>query len=228
MGVRVLLADPDLAAGLTPPELELAQRALVGLVVEVAPGQEGELTRRVRIAQPQGLLLLEGLILRETEVAGVVAAELMGEGDVMLPRRDERLDLIPGGQSVSWRALTPLRLVVLDDVFAERAARWPQVGWQLTRRTLARSHAAAVQLAICNRPRVQDRLHLMLWHLAGRWGRVTSDGVRLDLPLTHGVLGKLVGAHRPSVTTALGSLTRRRLVVRDGDGWILHEPPPGP
>jgi CRP/FNR family transcriptional regulator, cyclic AMP receptor protein len=40
------------------------------------------------------------------------------------------------------------------------------------------------------------------------------------------VLGKLVGAHRPSVTTALGSLGDRGLVVRDGDGWVLREAPP--
>jgi hypothetical protein len=39
------------------------------------------------------------------------------------------------------------------------------------------------------------------------------------------VLGKLVGAHRPSVTTALGSLGDRGLVVRDGDGWVLREAP---
>jgi CRP-like cAMP-binding protein len=53
---------------------------------------------------------------------------------------------------------------------------------------------------------------------------VTPDGVRLELPLTHAVLGKLVGAHRPSVTTALGSLVDRGLVVRAEDGWVLREP----
>ena len=41
--------------------------------------------------------------------------------------------------------------------------------------------ASAVQLAICSRPRIEDRLQLLMWHLARRWGRVTRDGVRLDI-----------------------------------------------
>jgi CRP-like cAMP-binding protein len=134
--------------------------------------------------------------------------------------------MMPGGEHVEWRWLTPVRLAVLDGAFLERAARWPQVGWHLTRRTLGRGQASAVQLAICSRPRVEDRLMLLMWHLARRWGRVTPNGVRLELPLTHAVLGKLVGAHRPSVTTALGSLADRGLVKREGEaGWVLREPP---
>jgi CRP-like cAMP-binding protein len=130
---------------------------------------------------------------------------------------------MPGGESVDWRLLAPTRLALLDAAFLQKAARWPQVGWHLTRRTLNRGQASAVQLAICSRPRIEDRLQLLMWHLARRWGRVTRDGVRVELPLTHAVLGKLVGAHRPSVTTALGSLGDRGLVVRDGDGWVLRE-----
>jgi CRP-like cAMP-binding protein len=130
---------------------------------------------------------------------------------------------MPGGESVEWRLLMPVRFALLDAAFLQKAARWPQVGWHLTRRTLNRGQASAVQLAICSRPRVEDRLQLLMWHLARRWGRVTTEGVRLDLPLTHAVLGKLVGAHRPSVTTALGSLGDRGLVIREDDGWVLRE-----
>ena len=46
----------------------------------------------------------------------------------------------------------------------------------------------------------------------------------IDLPLTHELLAKLVGAARPSVTTALGGLADRGLVARDGRAWVLsHE-----
>jgi CRP/FNR family cyclic AMP-dependent transcriptional regulator len=224
-GVRLLVADPELGEGIAPDDLELARRSLVVPLVEGAPGEEGTLAARMGQPRPLGFLMLQGLMLRETEVAGAGAAELLGAGDVLVPGNRPAADMMPGGESVDWRLLTPARLAVLDGAFLQRAARWPQVGWHLTRRTLNRGQASAVQLAICSRPRIEDRLQLLMWNLARRWGRVTPGGVRLDLPLTHAVLGKLVGAHRPSVTTALGSLGDRGLVLRDGDGWVLREAP---
>jgi CRP/FNR family cyclic AMP-dependent transcriptional regulator len=222
--VRLLVADPELGEGIPPQQLELATRSLVVPLVEGAPGEEATLSERFQSPRPLAALVLQGLLLRETEVAGSAAAELLGSGDVLMPDNRPVADLMPGGASVDWRLLSPVRLALLDAAFLERAAHWPAVGWQLTRRTLGRGQASAVQLAICSRPRVEDRLMLLMWHLARRWGRVTPDGVRLELPLTHAVLGKLVGAHRPSVTTALGSLVDRGLVVREEDGWVLREP----
>jgi CRP-like cAMP-binding protein len=74
---------------------------------------------------------------------------------------------------------------------------------------------------------VEDRLLLTLWHLAERWGRVGADGIGVPLPLSHQRLADLVGAHRPSVTTAMGELVRSGAVSRRDDGtWILHGPPP--
>jgi CRP/FNR family cyclic AMP-dependent transcriptional regulator len=222
-GVRLLVADPELGEGISPHDLELAERSLVVPLVEGIPGEEPALGSRLQSPQPLGLLVLNGLLLRETDVAGAGAAELLGAGDVLVPGNRPQADLMPGGESVEWRLLMPVRFALLDAAFLQKAARWPQVGWHLTRRTLNRGQASAVQLAICSRPRVEDRLQLLMWHLARRWGRVTTEGVRLDLPLTHAVLGKLVGAHRPSVTTALGSLGDRGLVIREDDGWVLRE-----
>ena len=69
----------------------------------------------------------------------------------------------------------------------------------------------AVQLAICQLPRVQDRVLAMLWLLAESWERVTSSGTTLSLSLTHQAL---VGARRPTVTLALGELAERGAVVQ--------------
>ena len=67
----------------------------------------------------------------------------------------------------------------------------------------------------------------MLWHLAERWGRVHPDGIVVPLPLGHQRLADLVGAHRPSVTTAMGELTRSGAVSRRENGdWVLHGAPP--
>jgi DNA-binding GntR family transcriptional regulator len=49
----------------------------------------------------------------------------------------------------------------------------------------------------------------------------------VPLNLSHRALGHLVGAQRPSVTTALRQLTSEGLVSRCADGtWMLHGEPP--
>jgi CRP-like cAMP-binding protein len=90
-------------------------------------------------------------------------------------------------------------------------------------RLILRSRWLAFHLAVCHLPKVDDRLHLTFWHLADRWGRVTREGVEIQVKLSHRVLAAIVGARRPSVTTALGSLAERGLVERSSDrGWLLH------
>ena len=88
------------------------------------------------------------------------------------------------------------------------------------------SDRLATQLAICQLPRVDQRLLAMMWLLAESWGQVTSAGTTLPLTLTHDTLGGLVGARRPTVTLALGELTDRGAIVRQDRGWLLLEPPP--
>lgn len=98
---------------------------------------------------------------------------------------------------------------------------------ELFNRGTRRAHHLAVALAIAHHQRVEDRLLLTLWHLAERWGRVHPDGIVLPLPLGHQRLADLVGAHRPTVTTALGDLARAGTVSRRDHGdWVLHGPPP--
>jgi hypothetical protein len=47
------------------------------------------------------------------------------------------------------------------------------------------------------------------------------DTITLALPLTHEILAKLVGAARPSVSTALGALAERDLLYREDGLWKL-------
>jgi CRP/FNR family cyclic AMP-dependent transcriptional regulator len=47
------------------------------------------------------------------------------------------------------------------------------------------------------------------------------DTIALPVPLTHATLAKLVGAARPSVTTALSALSKRELLRHDGGVWQL-------
>jgi CRP/FNR family cyclic AMP-dependent transcriptional regulator len=219
-GVRLLAAEPELMEGLTQAAGQQATQALVVPIVDLGPGEE-----RVLDAEPEragglmGLLVLEGLLLREVEVPGASYAELVGAGDLILPGGAEAGS---GAGSIGWRVLQPSRVAILDRRFVARVEEWPQVLAQLTLRALRRNHELAWQSAIRNQTRVDHRVLQLLWHYAGRWGRVTPDGVHLELPLTHVYMAKLVGAHRPSVTSAIGVLERRGLLLRPSHGtWLL-------
>jgi CRP/FNR family transcriptional regulator, cyclic AMP receptor protein len=159
-------------------------------------------------------------------VLGRRAVELLAGGDVVRPWRWDT-DGSHVHAEVGWVVLEPTRLAVLDHGLVTRMQPWPQLGLELFARGTRRAHSLAVALAIAHQQRVEDRLLLTLWYLADRWGRVTADGVAVPLPLPHQRLADLVGARRPSVTTAMGDLIRAgRLSRRDDGAWILHGSPP--
>jgi CRP-like cAMP-binding protein len=167
-----------------------------------------------------GLLLLDGLIAVEVRVGDRTATELMGAGDLLQPPALDAEDLLE--HLDGWHVLVPARVAVLDAGFAERVRPWPQITLALLRRVGKRACDLDVQRAIACQPRLEVRLALMLWHLAARWGRVELGGIRLSLPLTHRLLGQLVGAERPSVSHALARLAEAELVTGRGDEWHLH------
>ena len=51
---------------------------------------------------------------------------------------------------------------------------------------------------------------------------MTPAGVLVPLPLAHRTLASIVGARRPSVTTALGALRDDGRLERVPEGWLLH------
>ena len=120
-------------------------------------------------------------------------------------------------------------MAVIDHSLAVRAAQWPEIFASLVERAARRAERLVVMQAIGHLTRVDDRLLALLWCLAERWGRVVPDGVLVNLRLPHRTLAGMVGARRPSVTTALGQLIARNAIERRADGgWILHGPPPEP
>jgi CRP-like cAMP-binding protein len=223
--ISILDADPELGSGLTGDARELARRHAVATVHALPSGPlDFPMPNGDATAPAVGLLILDGLITRDVELAKRSTTELLGQGDVVRPWDDEQsLDPLPG--HVAWSVLEPARVAVLDRRFAAVAGRWPQMLDTLVGRTVRRSRALSVQRAIAQVPRVDARVLVLLWLLADRWGRVSPQGVRVPLALTHETIGKLVGARRPSVTTALGVLGRRGLVERTDQGWLLHGDP---
>lgn len=212
--------DAELAETLDLP-MRLAARRMATAVIFDADTGEVDLGDRLRsLGAGPGILVLEGILAVNVTVGGRVASELLGVGDLLDSDTCEDDELLTC--STDWRALRPTRFAVLDTGFAQRVARWPQLTQVLLQRAERRTHSLNVQRAIASQPRLEIRLALMLLHLAVRWGCVEPGGVRLSLPLTHQLLGRLVGAERPSVSHALARLSRSGLVTGTGDEWHLH------
>jgi hypothetical protein len=224
--IRLLEADPDLAGLLTGSRRQEAERELVVRVHKLGVGVWDVSRLEGAGADHVGLLLLDGVIAREVIVADHVSAELLGPGDLLRPWQPaSKADLLP--VEVLWSVLSPSSFAVLDRRFAGELARWPEVTAALFERLSERSLRLATTQAISQLTRVDRRLKALLWHLAERWGRVSGDGVIVPLALTHRILGQLVGARRPTVSTALGELAERGELVRRVDGsWVLRGSPP--
>jgi CRP/FNR family cyclic AMP-dependent transcriptional regulator len=172
-----------------------------------------------------GLLVVDGMLLRRVGMGGRFGAELLSAGDVLRPgQHDGEAATVPF--EATWRVLAPLRLAVLDLAWMVRMAPFPEVLADLAGRIMLRSRRLASLLAIAQRHPLEERLRLFFWELADRYGRVGPDGVRLDLRLTHEVIGHLVGAHRPSVSVALARLEQGGEIRRQGRGWLLLGTPP--
>jgi CRP/FNR family cyclic AMP-dependent transcriptional regulator len=216
----LLDVDADLAEEFDPRMRIVVRQIATVAVVDVPPGECQLRARFVSVTGGPGLLILDGLITVDVRVGDRTATELLGSGDLLQPWVESDDDLID--QDASWRVLVPARLALLDAAFAERVRPWPQITYALLRRSAKRARDLDVQRAITSHPRLEVRLTLMLWHLAGRWGRVEPGGIHLTLPLTHRLLGQLVGAERPSVSHALARLADGGLVTGGGADWHLH------
>jgi hypothetical protein len=88
------------------------------------------------------------------------------------------------------------------------------------------THWLLASSLIFSSPSITERLLLLFRLYAERWGKVTPAGVRLELPLTHELLGKLCGARRPTVTLAISSMEGQGSITRPSrDVWLLHQYP---
>jgi CRP/FNR family cyclic AMP-dependent transcriptional regulator len=103
------------------------------------------------------------------------------------------------------------------------AARIPQVCSALLGAATTRANVVARQLVIAQWSSVDERIATALGFMANRWGVMTRDGIVLPDWLTHSIIAPIVGARRPSVTTALKRLAATGAVTRRPDGrWLLR------
>ncbi len=210
---------PELGDGLADGERSAAQRdtAVRTAALPMGPWSPQELARAEGAV---GFLLAEGAIVRDVLMAGSVASDLLGPGDVA-GLGDDDTALVPA--DLRWTVSAPARVAVLDTRLLTSLEAWPAVTARLLARATRQTSTLAVQRAISQLPRVDQRLLALFWHLAERWGRVGRDGIVVRLALTHETLGRMVGARRPTVSLALKELAITGSVVRRRDGaWVLR------
>src|SRR3954466_8716700 len=228
--IALFAADPVFASGIPAGDRALAARVLrlprldleAGTWTPPAPDRFGDAPRA---------LVADGVLGRHVALGARVATHILGPGDVFSPWPAGGDAFLP--QAVRWSAYGPATLAVLDGGFGTAAQRWPALSRTVQTRLAAQADRLAFSLAICQLPRLGDRILALLWHLAepfgriapggvgARVGRMAPDGVVVGVRLTRRLIGELVGAQRPTVSLALASLLEEGALSRRPDGTLV-------
>jgi len=219
--VSVFSWDPDLLEGVTAEDAEALTSRVWVSAMRLDPGRW-----QPSVRPPDGLhalLIVDGLMTRHVSVGGRPCVELIGHGDVLEPWL-EPLEGMPA--QIEWRVELPTTIAALDGHFMRIAACHEPVAGALIDRLTLRSRRLALQVALATVSPLNERVLLGLWRVANRWGKVTAEGVTIPFPLTHRVIAELVGATRPSVSSAVSDLARQGVAKQISGGWVLCGGPP--
>ncbi len=211
---------PEILASVPAEDHELAKRALV---VPLVSSCAQDLSDVISTQDPEAFdfLIVDGVVLKETTLAGRSALELLGPGDVLAPPLTAASQL--DSRAVSrYLAHGRVALAVIEARFRQAARRWPGLADFLHDRLGRQTHRASMHLAMLHLTPIEDRVIALFADLGERFGRVSADGIVIDLPLTHEIIGGLIGRRRPTVTIALQQLASDGLLERLEDNrWKL-------
>jgi CRP-like cAMP-binding protein len=222
----VLDVDVALAESVEAGALAEARLGAIAPLVALSPGPWDPRRTMPLDRSSFGVLVVAGFLACRVRLGELGSIDFVGRGDVMHPA--ERAPSESVGVTTTWDVLTPTKLLVLDADFARRVRPWPEIPAALLCRASERAGVLRYQLAAREAVRVEDRLLLILWQMAERWGRVGPRGTILRVPgLSHEVLARIVGARRSPVSKAMKTLKERGLVGASARGeFILHGQPP--
>jgi CRP-like cAMP-binding protein len=178
----------------------------------------GEVVRPAELAGISLLVVESGLALIRASRPGsfrdVVVCHA-GADSVVLPPRDAEV----------LAALVPTRAVLVSEERRDCLLAVPGAATLLfdaLAETVRQKHRTIEALAHHHH---LDRVRAKLLQLAAGHGVVGRDGITLDLPLTHELLGEMTGSARETVTRALDELQDEGLVVRRGRSYRLNVDP---
>lgn len=216
--IALLDVDPDLAGGKTGAQFAAIRDKFTASVYRVTPGAMPR-PPDDRRGSHLGYLVLKGLLVYEVSACGRATAELLGPGELVRPWAQDLSRSL--STQAKWTVLEQALLADLAPLANGRFSESTEVLEALVARCAERSDYVAIQRSITAHVRVDVRVLAYLWHLADRFGVVLPGAVKLDIPLTHAVLARLVGARRPTVTTALQRLIQLGYLRREGRAFVL-------
>jgi CRP/FNR family transcriptional regulator, cyclic AMP receptor protein len=217
--------DAELEA-VVPAEQRERARASVTVATRTLP--EGGWNARAEYRDCHawlGLLVIEGFLARETACAGETVTEIIGRGDLLRPwDHDDEYPI--EGITTAWRPLDTVTVALLDEQFAISVAAWPSLTVTILARIARRARWLGLRLLISQVPRLPIRVFYFLWHLAERWGEPDGETLRIPIKLTHEQIAGLIGAQRPSVSTAISGLRDQGVLRIPGYGWQIPRQTP--
>jgi CRP/FNR family transcriptional regulator, cyclic AMP receptor protein len=218
--VSLTAAFPEIARAVPREDRPDAERTLIAPVLAARDEDLADVFATVA-RDVFDFLIMDGVVLKETTLAHRSALELLGPGDFLAPPLSSLRQAESRALS-HYLAHGRASLAVIDGRFREAARRWPGLFDILHDRLGQQTHRSSMHLAMMHLPRVEDRIMTLFADLAERLGRMTADGILIDLGLTHEIIGGLVGSRRPSVSLALHALASEGLLIRLGrDRWKL-------
>jgi CRP/FNR family cyclic AMP-dependent transcriptional regulator len=211
--------DPALAEGVPLADAVDATGSAVVPVVSLGIGRWSPALLRPAVGRPFALLVVDGLLIHDLRIADSAASELLGPGDLAGARPVGDV-LVPTASS--WTVVHPSRIALLDARLTRTIRLAPVLATRLLARAAEQCARLSAHRAIVQLPRVEDRVLALFGHLAERWGRVGSGGLIVPLRLTHEMIGRLVGARRPTVSLGLKALADQGALDRRDDGsWLI-------
>jgi hypothetical protein len=210
------LRSASLIAALDGSEAESASELLASC--PTVSLSAGSLHRPADSGEETLLLLEEGFIVVRSAPAPpsrpMITCEAAYGGIVLPPAPEELLEAIMDSHLTLLPGRTVTRLLELPGLANALLA---EVTETLRRKQDTISNFGSV--------RHTERIRRKLLQLARDYGRVTGDGVKLDLPLTHALLGEMVGSERETVTRGIDQLEGAGFLSREGSHYRLHVAP---
>jgi CRP-like cAMP-binding protein len=122
--------------------------------------------------------------------------------------------------------LNPYQAIALSDVDLMRLTmaeieQSPILAQGIFRHLTRRLQQTESMLSVVNQRRVEDRLRQLLLLLKNEIGQDTSEGIRLNVRLTHQHLANAIGSTRVTVTRALGELQMEGWLSIDKNRYIM-------
>src|SRR3982751_6519493 len=141
---------PELVAGIPADRRELALERLLAPVELLRPGPW---TPATRDGGGIGILIVDGLLMRDVVLGETVATEIVGRGDILRPSEHDGTGA-PVPFDVEWRVMQPATLAVLDRAFGAELAQWPEAVEAVVSAAVRRSQSLALHLAVSHLRRV--------------------------------------------------------------------------